>query len=363
MNKTDEKYIELYPSHWFFNASVIGFVISLRDIENISVNNLFFDDGRINIEKGILKNLNVNERYFSENKISSIVAKAQIYRNYLQASDKIAFPNYVRELSNVELSNNGCSICNIGYDISVEAKKRLSDNGLEKFIDRISSYNMIFNANFGPSKKEFPNAFWVNQHSDKVCSFCSFLLIHQHIGLTRLIDGTNIFINAPTFKLMYHLNRFLNSSISGKNKMEHKDKRTLLAMSVIEYASKTNSLLGQWTGMNIEIISQKGKEIDFFSLPYETVQLISNKQIAGQLSSIGEFKILNIVLDGRFKQLVDLGYQFLKISLKSVKNKADDKFINDFLFLWQNKKYLNQTANKILKLYALIETKLNKLKH
>jgi len=363
MNNTDEKYIELYPSHWFYNASVIGFIISLEDIEKIEVNRLFCNDGRINIEKEILKSLNVNERYFSENKISSIVTKAQIYRNYLQVSDKNVFPNYVKELANVEHSNNGCCICNLGYDISADAKKRLSENGLGKFIERIGSYNMIFNANFGPSKKKFPNAFWVNQHSDNVCSFCSFLLIHQHIGLTRLMDKSEIFINAPTFKLMYYLNKFLNSSISGKNKIEHKDKRALLAMSVIEYASKTNSLLGQWAGMNIEIISQKGKDIDFFSLPYETVQLISNKQIAGLLSNIGEFKILNIVLDGRFKQLVDLGYKFLKISMKADRNKADDDFIKDSLFLWNNKKYLNQTANKVLKLYALIETRMNKLKY
>ncbi len=390
MNKTDEKYIELYPSHWLYNAGVVGF-LNVLDAASLSVENLLRDDGTVRGDISVMFKEKIKHNDFEIPKVlwywfieSGYKLKKDfnengdvikdiwgtlfnvVYRGFFNANPTNLYTHsktspalietlliFINSFAEYSVQNETCSFClkcgtfNYKNNFSSEHFKELGGSD---------------------GVKGMPNSFWNNKKEDgtKICDTCSFILLNRHLAYSKLNDYRDIFINAPSFKLMYYLNKFLNSSISGSNKAEHRNKRALLAMSVIEYASKTNSLLGQWAGMNIEIISQKGKDIEFFSLPYETVQLISNKQIAGLLSNIGEFKILNIVLDGRFKQLVDLGYQLLRIAIKQNINSGDWKYVNYILFLPSNRNSsfaIKQTANKILKLYALIETRMNKLKH
>ncbi len=351
--ETLEKYVEILPGNWNYNSAIIGFLQSMEEVEKLDVESFIQNDGRILIPRNVFCKLHPQERYFDENKISSIVAKAPIYRNYLQASEKKNFPEFIKALSFVTLSNDNCCICNHGYTLAQKEISLLRQNGLSKFIDRIVDYNMIFNANLGPSINEFPNAYWNTKQSGKVCSLCAFLLIHQHIGMSRMEDRSDIFINAPSFQLMFWLNKFLKESLSNKSS-NFKDKRSLLALSVIDFTLKSKIILGQWSSMNIEIIVQKNKQIEFHSLSSNTISLLSNKHIASILSSIGEFKILNMVLSGNYNGLINLGYNLLKMSFKD-QNSADRDFINDNLYVFENRKYLKLTANKLLKLYALIE--------
>lgn len=210
-----------------------------------------------------------------------------------------------------------------------------------------------------PSYGGFPNSFWNSKSNDidKICTFCQFLLIHHHLAFTKLADGSEIFINAPSFKVMYELNKIVKEMF-GKEATGNQ-KREILAMSVIEYARRVQTTLGQWAAMNIEIVMKSGNIIDFYILPYETIQLISDRKIAALLSDIGEFSILNAVLDGKEKELLDLAYHFVQISFKGEKNKGDQKFINDFLKRDKNKIRLNSTAQKILNLYATIKERRN----
>lgn len=364
--ENQEKYIELLPGHWLYNASVIGFLISLKIVERKDIDEYLLKDGRLLLPKKIFPELEIDKRYFLDTKISSIVAKAPIYRNYLQTSEKNAFALFVKALENVEKIGQ-CDISTEAYNLPIEIIQQLKKQGLEKFLDRIVDFNMVFHANLGPSLKMFPNAYWNNKQSNKVCQLFAFLVIHQHIAFTSLGDKTKVFINAPSFKLMYELNKIINNSFEWGN---NNSKRSLLAMSVIEYCAKSNATLGVWSRMNIEIIGiiKKMKEngqfedvIEYYSLPSFVIQLISNKRIATLLSDIGEFKILNLILDEKYKGLIEIAYRILKISMKEDYNKGDQKFINDTLFLDKNKN--NKTAqrlvaNKILKLYALIEEQL-----
>jgi len=217
---------------------------------------------------------------------------------------------------------------------------------------------MIFHADLGPSLGMFPNAYWNNKQSNKICQLFAFLVIHQHIAFTSLSDRTKVFINAPSFKMMYELNKLINNSFEWSR---DNNNRSLLAMSVIEYCAKSNATLGLWTGMNIEIVAITNDTIDYYSMPSNVTKLISNKRIATLLSDIGEFKILNLVLDQKFNELVEMAYRILRISMKNESNEGDRKFINDSLFLSRNKfpaKAQRLVANKILKLYALIKEQL-----
>ena len=76
------------------------------------------------------------------------------------------------------------------------------------------------------------------------------------------------------------------------------------------------------------------------------------------LRDIGEFKILNIVLNEKYSELVEIAYRIMRIALKSKRNESDNKFLQDTIFLDKNKgSNYNHLwfSNKILNLYALIK--------
>jgi CRISPR-associated protein Cst1 len=212
-----------------------------------------------------------------------------------------------------------------------------------------------------PVFSKFPNAYWQNNEKvvTQICSLCKFLIIHHHLAFTRLSDGSEIFINAPSFQVMWYLNKFIREVFGSVSSEEMRSKRTLLAMSVIEYATKIQATLGVWTGMNIEIVSRRGGAIEFFSLPYEVVQLLADRRIASLLSQIGEFEILNRVLDQDFSRLMEMGYRLLRIGLRSYNDRAksENDFVNQTLRLERNRRNPASVAEQIFKLCALIKEK------
>jgi CRISPR-associated protein Cst1 len=129
---------------------------------------------------------------------------------------------------------------------------------------------------------------------------------------------------------MYELNNILKEMF-GKDTLLPAQKREILAMSVIEYARRIQTTLGLWTSMNIEIIVNNRGLLDYYTLPYEIILLISDRKIAAALSEIGEYFVLNAILDGRFEEILEMAYDLLKVNLKKDRNKADTQFINGVL--------------------------------
>jgi CRISPR-associated protein Cst1 len=379
-----EKHIELYPGHWLYNAGVIGF-LSVLDRCNLNADDLLFDDGTI---KGNISSVFNNKRNHKGFEVPEIIchwfiASGQslkndfdsngddpikdiwgtlfnvIYRGFFNANSNLlytpsktspavfnSFLNFVTPLFEYEDRNPTCSFC---------MKK-----GRQTYKNRFSSEHF---KELGGSdgNQGMPNSFWNNQKSiggAELCDTCSFLLLNKHLSFTSLSDRTKVFINAHSFRLMYELNKLVNGSFE----WSRNNNKSLLAMSVIEYCAKANATIGLWAGMNIEIVAVNNDTIDFYSLPSNVTKLISNKRVATLLSEIGEFKILNLVLDQKYNELVEMAYRILRISMKNETNEGDRKFINDSIFLSRNKFPATAQrlfANKILKLYALIEEHLN----
>jgi CRISPR-associated protein Cst1 len=357
-----ENQIILYPSNWLYNAGVIGLLNSVEDIEKYEVQTMLNSDGSMHVSLPFFSKLDSKKRYFGDNKISSIVGKSKLYRNFLQANQQDIFIEFVRYLDQVVLGE--CDICGNGRSLEgsiVEClnKKDPAKKDETKFIYRIKNFSIVHYSDLGPSLNEFPNSFWNLNQSARVCHLCSFLIIHHHLAFSRLSDGSEIFINAPSFQVMYYLNKFAREVFGTLSSQEMRNKRNILAMSVIEYATKIQTTLGIWTGMNIEIVAKHGSQIEFFSLPYEVIQLISDRRIAGLLSQIGEFSILNRVLDQDFSRLMEIGYRLLRIGFKPVRErgKSENEFVNQTLHLERNRPVPDRVAEQIFKLYALIEDK------
>jgi CRISPR-associated protein Cst1 len=364
--------IVLYPGNWLYNAGVIGFLDSLKEVEGISYEDVanFKDDGSLEIKKDIFKNLNVEERYFGARKIASIVGNADLYKNYLQEYWKDKFHYFVEKLSKVEESEEAlsCGLCYRKFILLKDDIKELENIGLKKFLDGISKFDMRHMSMLGPSQKRFPNSFWNNSQSFHICPLCSYLIIHHHIALVELSDKykSKIFVNAPSFKVMWHLNRYVKE-VYGRKKIEVI--RELLGMSIIELSLKFHIQLGKWTMMNIEVVNQyregNNDKIEFFSLPYETILLLLDRNIASLINDVGEINVLNLVLDGKYREILDFGERVFKVGIKNKNDwgKQESDFINKKIKLDKNKNNLVTFSQKLFKLYALIEEKIGKGVH
>ncbi|MDW7973516.1 MAG: hypothetical protein RMI01_10010, partial [Thermodesulfovibrio sp.] len=163
-----------------------------------------------------------------------------------------------------------------------------------------------------------PNFYWICSQDglDRICSLCQFLIIHQHLAFTKIHDGSEIFINAPSFKLMYELNKLVKELYGGKGKS--KSVRKILGMTLIEYSRRLWFNLGRWSQMNIEVVIRRGDVIrkrdviDFYSLPYHTVNILSDTKIAILVSSIDESKILDYIISGKHEEILRSVYREMR---------------------------------------------------
>lgn len=350
--------ITLYPANWLYNASVGGVV-------QVYPQYFEFQENLVVMDKNIFDDINIKD-YLDKERIINLKGKNEFYPNFIDTSGKQidVFKNYIKSLRKLQKKGN-CNICGNAHFIEEETFNKLynSDQSAKKFLDKVSKFDMVFNKLLGPSKNEFPNSFWNINQSLSVCHLCSFLLIHQHLAFTELSDKSQIFINTPSFKLIYGLNQLIKNmyrySTTNKSSL-----REIFAVSLIDYSRKLTTTLSQWLTMNLEVViitfKEKNKLIDFFSLQAEVANLISDRTIASKLSEIGESVILNIILDQRYSELIDIGYKLLRIGVKEKKdiNKSDREFLNSLLKLENNKKNPSKLADKLFSLYSLIEEKL-----
>jgi len=399
--KDKELMITLYPTNWLYNAGVVGFLDIISNdkkfLKNLLDSNISF---KINDLKNELfdrkvkydipfwhyyyilhekikilaktksnkqeitsynyenKKIKIDVNYYDSSKIEndSIKEFLYIYRKYIASlfSKNCLYANYYPP-SKINNLNDFISYFNFENIF-----KKKSNNNKCNFCN-----NNLFEAEPLDSKfmndlmpsKEFPNSFWNCKPVgiDNICSLCKFILIHHHLAFRRLSDNSQIFINAPSFKIMYEMNNLVNE-IYGKGEASRRQIREILAMSIIEYSRKLNVSLGLWEQMNLEIIIKDSYGIDSFSLPTQIVNLIADRQIASLLSDIGEFSILNTVLNGEFDKLLNFTYKFIKIGLKqnNERNKNDNKYISSYLYKGKNKSNLINISQKILKLYTII---------
>jgi len=390
--------ITLYPSNWLYNAGVIG-LLFVTEHAREPVEEKLNDNGSYSLPEDYFAAIQVNAKRLSKaivNLVNAMVGDDELkewltdsnwkkygqfgkdlgefgfrfvragnklfasktpYQNLVQLSEwqSYEYSNLVQRIpelleQNIQ-KNDLCQLC--GYNPVVLFNPQ---SKLEQRLTKLQSTHL---KHLGPSLGEFPNGFWCLNQSLGICFLCSFLMIHHHLAFTRLSDGSEIFINAPSFKVMYYLNKFAREIFGASSAQEARGKREILAMSIIEYATKIQTTLGVWTGMNVEVVTRRGDEIEFFSLPYEVIQIISDRRIASLVSQIGEFAVLNLVLAQDFARLMEMGYRLLRIGLKTKgeRGKSEKAFINQTLHLNKNQDNPASVADKIFQLCASVEEK------
>lgn len=393
--------ITLYPGNWLYNASVIGFLKILSfGMGERRIEEWLKEDGSVSINEDIFKNVKKGKveipyalvcyvefltegedlqkwlekkdkkgrsnkekakEYYEEmgefgykfvKGFNNLFSSNTPYQNLVQQNDRREFIEFVSKLSNIKenSSNKRCDICG-----TMRAVEPRNDSGLEK---RLFKFDLMHSADLGPSM-QFPNSFWNYNSSLIVCPLCAYLIIHHHLALINLSDKSKIFINTPSFKTMWYLNKYVQNVYEREKIATTKE---LLGMSIIEMALKVNIQLGKWTMMNIEVISKSNGKVDFFSMPYEITILLSNRKVASLLNDIGELSVLSLILNSDFIKILELAERIFKIALKPEKerNKQDKKFVSENIKFQRNIENLTSLSYKLFKLYALIEEKTKK---
>lgn len=316
----------LYPSNWLYNASVIGL---LKVLEFGGKKGFEFQEGgEVELESELLKESYSLITNYHKEKLGEdfkIQGKNIMYPNYIQPKESKLFENgFVKALSTVSKSKNGkpCAWC-MGMFIddmtleSIRKKFKFDKEPFGRFLNRREIFQFVHIPKLGPSIGEMPNALWNPISSIPICHLCSYLVIFHHLAFSKLNSGEEIFINAPSFRVIWDLNKFAESTLSSSQEYWV---TKVLASSLLQWSIKRRSLLGSWTVNNIEVvvINRRIRRVDHFDLPWEVTKILLDYKVASLVLQIGEEKIFDIILSGKFSELEKINYFVLR-AIKKIK--------------------------------------------
>ncbi|MCX8082439.1 MAG: hypothetical protein N3D17_03435 [bacterium] len=354
--------ITLYPSNWLYNAGVVGL---LRILEFAGKNNTFQfnNDGSVEIERKVLEEsykLLVQYHKKELNEEFKIYGKNKRYPNYIQKNQEDFFKEeYIKKLSSVEprINNKSCNWCcghflpqkvldDLQSKFLTNVSYKKNKDSFIKFISQREVFQGIHIKELGGAITEMPNSFWNFKTSTPLCHLCSYLVIFHHLSFYK-----DVFINTSLFYLTWDLNKFIEKFFI---KDEQYNIKKLFATSLLQWIVKRRALLGTWTMMNIEMIVKRRVRInnkleniiDYYDLPYHITRILIDYEIANLIDRIGEIKIFNLLLDGKFSELEKANYFILRTLLK-IKNKERISE-NDPV-----KKYISESKMDINNLYKI----------
>lgn len=340
--------ITFYPSNWLYNAGVIGLLVVMEALgEN--------PDQMIQQKEGtvVLLSKHSPEEIFEQWKAMSPTGcygkQGAYYANQTEGSIKRRIEALLQSAPHKSggRKQRQFSCCFCGQKVSA------SRSGAA-FLTQAFGNKLL------GSQRTFSNMYWTNEARDFVCPACEFVLMCHHLAFVPHIgsraDSLSVFINSPSLGVSYHLNRLLRSLEKIYSEREL-GTRHLLAMSITEYAVKMSAAMGVWTLLNVEMIVQHSRGIDFLSLPFEVVRLLADRRIATLLSRIGEYIVYESLIERKTSQLVELSYNLLRVGVKpaSERSKAEKEYLKRALHLERNRKYPIRTAEEILHLCAICE--------
>lgn len=366
--------ITLYPSNWLYNASVIGFLkVMAHGLENgeNEVEKWLNDDGTVKFNIDIFDKIENEEKpkslfyyYTYHENDPKISGNTPLYPNFIptgkkkeiKEEGKRALAKLVSSFKeNLQVGEKPCDIC--GKCLKLES----ADKELIKFLPKRQQFNMMHDSSIGTSIDSFPNSFWNCEKMLYVCPLCVYLIIHHHIPFFKFYqigkaEWGEIFLNAPSFKTMWHLNKYSDAVFKNKNVTG------IFACSLIEFSQKVYKSLGLWSAFNIEMViktfKKEGKttkiHIDYYSPSFETTRILLNRNISHLITKTKEQFVLEIILSGRYDELMKLCHKAMRAVLSG---KSDN---DGYISRLRNKDFKN-LAEILPELYIKIDKLLNEV--
>lgn len=381
MNKADSCII--LPSHWLVNAGIIGLLELLRDQGGLKekVEKLLREDGgidgeglRLLVEEYLQKEVSTPCGFGAPELLwwyltyprhmESLLLTAKMKENLMSAYKEGDLCDFASSIFTLLFWTKGISpyynLVNPGAKPTKPAPPAISVSGKRvwHFMDFFSREKIFFRNEdenksvcdltgwtkykvktldypwltyLLPSYGRFPNSLR-DSHEEgclRAAMPIAYLIPLHHISFARLEEGrlpeggtyhVYGFINAPSFLVMYHLNRLLRQyGLSGGAK-------EAFAWSLISYYLRTKRMLTKWVYQNAELILRRetftkgGKEvsIDTLSIPTEVAALLEDAEVRKRIHRIGSVEVLKAVLSKRHDILEKRAYEELRSSIKEV---------------------------------------------
>ncbi|OPY56697.1 MAG: hypothetical protein A4E55_01965 [Pelotomaculum sp. PtaU1.Bin035] len=375
------KDIILYPSSWYYNACVYGFLevldhgLGTNKVEEKILNT---DDGTARIpgyllgkmytplgqldgkfisiseltnlawwwillgaERGFL-NKTIREKWKAGDSNSSeimgavfgnlLAGPASNYRSLGQSqwsdSKKIEFLNNWFSIDKEEVvkaSDVHCGFCGTAFNISSQ----------ERYIDKFFTMSMA--SNLGLSVDGFPNLNWDYNPNLPVCSVCrsQFLCFH-------FVRKKGFFINTESLLINWHINRLLSDKLQKKRGPVHQ-----ALMEGMKLDPQLRRTLGGWGMQRMEMIQFNGDKVEYFQIPPHLSNLFLIPEFSYLIGNMKNKLALDYLFKGRHEYFQEMIYKSIRERLSGQSGKDPEAKLE-----WGD-------VNLVLRLYQQIRINLS----
>ena len=373
------KEITLYPSSWYYNACVHGFLevlghgLGTKVVEKEILNT---GDGTVNIPRHLLErmytpagqlggevldsteltnlawwwislgagrgflNKTIREKQETGDSNPSEIMGAVFgnllagpsskYRSLGQSqwsdSKKIESLNNWFSINREEASDIHCGFC--GTAFNVDPKERYIDN----------FFTMSMASNLGLSVGGFPNLAWDYNPNLPVCRVCrsQFLCFH-------FVRENGFFINTESLSVNWHLNHLLSDKLQKERRQVHH-----ALLGGIKLDPQLRKTLGGWGMQRIEMIQFNGDKVEYFQIPPNLSNLFLIPETSYLIGSIKNKLALDYLFKGRHEYFPDMIYKSIREILSGKSGKDPEAKLE-----WED-------INRTLQLYRHIRINLEK---
>ncbi|GAW93387.1 type I-B CRISPR-associated protein Cas8b1/Cst1 [Calderihabitans maritimus] len=346
------KDVAIYPSTWYYNACVQGFLETLAwGLGEDAVRSFLHDDGTVKIPAKVMeavfstRDVVMPENYpcldgrevpdelkelkritwwwveKSKKKDGANVRETiDITCNSLFGSNKTFYPNLLTHntgISRIDFLNSWFEIANKGkreIQCAFCGEIFSFDEQMNRLLDRF--FTLSLSKDLGSAPKKVPNYFWDNKPNLPVCQQCRSYFLCFHIVYQK-----KYFINSDSLKVNWFLNHLVWNETRGEGSYPE------ALFTAVPYNSQLRSALGSWGLQNMEVISFGGGKIDYYPLSDRLAELFLIPVIASLLGKLYHRKLWDAILQEKFEYLLTIVYKSLHVSLTGENRNEDPEVI------------------------------------
>lgn len=231
------------------------------------------------------------------------------YPNLVQLTwDKKKFLNAWFTLDEPSRSSNViCSFC--GQKYTPDAEARVYD----AFLTRSLSIAL------GSGPGVFPNLFWDGNPNLTTCKHCRSYFLCFH-----LVQRNSFYINSDSLQVNWHLNQLL----AGKLRQNRFAYQTAL-LDALQYDPQLRRGVSSWGLQNLEIIVFERDKIRYYPLSPRLAKMFLVPQVSSNLSKVSNRKVWDVVLSEQFDYLPTIIYKSLRAYLTKDNSAKDPEVVYD----------------------------------
>jgi CRISPR-associated protein Cst1 len=212
-------------------------------------------------------------------------------------SEKIAFLNHWFSFDHEDATGIRCGFCGTRFKIEPQ----------ERYFNRFFTMSMA--SNLGLSVGKFPNLTWDYNPNLPVCKTCrsQFLFFH-------LVRRNRFFINTDSHAVNWHLNHLVRNKLQQKHSPFH---HALLEGMKLD--PQLRQTLGAWGMQKIEMIQFNREEVDYYQIPLHLSNLFLIPEVAYLIGSITNKLALDYIFKGQHESVLDMIYKSIREELSGKK--------------------------------------------